>query len=110
MTETSKPIATNWDPDDDAPELTPELAARAQISVGGKVIREATGTLTKRGRPPVGDRPKQQVTLRLPAEVLAFFKAGGPGWQTRLADVLSRHAAKASKSAAGSTSSHKPPA
>ena len=60
------------------------------------MIREATGTLTRAGRPPIGSQPKQQVTLRLPAEVLAFFKAGGPGWQTRLADVLSRHAAKAS--------------
>lgn len=96
MTENNKPIATNWNADDDAPELTPELAARAQISIGGQVIREATGTLTRRGRPPVGDRPKQQVTLRLPAEVLAYFKAGGPGWQTRLADVLSRHATRAS--------------
>ena len=99
----------SWDPDT-APEWADEVWDRAQISVGGKVIREATGTLTRRGRPPVGDRPKQQVTLRLPAEVLAFFKAGGPGWQTRLADVLSRHAAKAPKTAAGSTLGHKPPA
>lgn len=80
-----------WIDPDDAPELTPELARRAQISIGGKVIREATGTLTKPGRPPVGDQPKQQVTLRLPAEVIAFFKAGGPGWQTRLGEVLERY-------------------
>jgi hypothetical protein len=32
---------------DDAPELTPELAKRGQISVGGKVVREATGTVTR---------------------------------------------------------------
>jgi hypothetical protein len=32
---------------DDAPELTPEIARRSQISVGGKVVREATGTMTK---------------------------------------------------------------
>lgn len=31
--------------DDDAPELTPELAARGQLSIGGEVVREATGTL-----------------------------------------------------------------
>ena len=91
MSENKKPIATNWDSDDDAPELTPELAARAQISVGGKVVRKATGTLTKRGRPPIGSQPKEQVTLRLPVEVLDYFKAGGPGWQTRVSEVLERY-------------------
>ena len=83
----------SWVDPDDGPELTEEIAARAQISINGVVIREATGTLTKAGRPPIGDAPKQQVTLRLPREVLAFFKAGGPGWQTRIGEVLSRHAA-----------------
>ena len=99
----------SWDPDT-PPDWADEVWDRAQISINGKVIREATGTLTKAGRPPIGSQPKQQVTLRLPAEVLAYFKADGPGWQTRLADVLSRHAAKASKTAAGSTLSQNPPA
>ena len=89
----------DWLGPDDAPELTEEIFARAQISLGGKVVREATGTLTKAGRPPVGDLPKKQVTLRLPQEVIAFFKAGGPGWQTRISDVLKRHAAKDRKRA-----------
>ena len=81
-----------WNDPDDAPELTPELARRGQFAIGGKVIRKATGTLTKAGRPPVGDEPKQQVTLRLPRDVLRFFKAGGPGWQTRISAVLERYA------------------
>ncbi|CAA9515634.1 MAG: hypothetical protein AVDCRST_MAG31-1259 [uncultured Sphingomonas sp.] len=81
----------SWDPDT-APEWPEEAWDRAQISIGGKVVRPATGTLTKRGRPPVGAEPKQQVTLRLPAEVIGYFKAGGPGWQTRISDVLQRHA------------------
>lgn len=85
----------SWIDPDDAPELTQEVAARAQISIGGKVVREATGTLTKAGRPPIGSHAKQQVTLRLPAEVIAHFKAGGPGWQTRISDILQRHATKA---------------
>lgn len=80
----------SWDPDT-APEIPDEAWDRAQISIGGKVIREATGTLTKPGRPPIGDQPKQQVTLRLPREVIAFFKAAGPGWQTRISDTLQRH-------------------
>ncbi len=93
MTVSKKLIRTNSNPDD-APELTPELARRAQISRGGKVVREATGTLTKRGRPPIGDQPKLQVTLRLPGDVIGHFKASGPGWQTRIGEVLERYAAK----------------
>jgi uncharacterized protein (DUF4415 family) len=80
-----------WDPDT-APEIPSDALDWAQISVGGKVVRRATGTLTKRGRPPVGDEPKQQVTLRLPREVIGHFKAGGPGWQTRISEVLERYA------------------
>jgi uncharacterized protein (DUF4415 family) len=31
---------------------------------------------------------KQQVTLRLDPDVVAKFKAGGPGWQGRINDAL----------------------
>lgn len=87
----------NWIDPDDAPEWPDEVFGRAQITIGGKVVREATGTFTKRGRPPVGDLPKQQVTLRLPRHVLDHFKAGGAGWQTRIGDVLERHVGKAKR-------------
>ena len=33
---------------------------------------------------------KEQVTLRLDREVLAHFRHGGRGWQTRLSDTLKR--------------------
>ena len=69
------------------------MASERQISVGGVVIREATGTLTKRGRPPIGPAPKQQVTLRLPRHVLEHFKAGGAGWQSRLSLALEAYVA-----------------
>ena len=89
--------------DEDEPiEWTDEMFDRAQISVGGVVIREATGTVTRRGRPPVGEAPKQQVTLRLPQAVLEHFKAGGPGWQTRIGEVLERHARDAGRGRASS--------
>ncbi len=81
----------SWDPDT-APEWPDDAWDRAQIAVGGKVLRKATGTLTKRGRPPIGDEPKQQVTLRLPRDVIGHFKSGGPGWQTRISNVLEREA------------------
>jgi len=82
----------SWDPDT-APEWPDEVWDRAQIAIGGKVIRPTTGTLTKRGRPPVGEAAKQQVTLRLAPGVVKYFKTAGSGWQTRLNEVLERYVA-----------------
>lgn len=42
-----------------------------------------------RGRPKLA-RPKAHITLRLDADVVAAFKAEGPGWQTRINDALAR--------------------
>lgn len=35
---------------------------------------------------------RKQVTLRMPQSVIDHFKAGGPGWQTRVVGVLEREA------------------
>ncbi len=75
----------------EVPELGPEFFKRGQIRIGKVVLREAQGTLTKRGRPPQGSGPKVQQSLRLSPEVLEFFKATGPGWQARIDEVLKRH-------------------
>ena len=93
MSAKKKSTDDSWDPDT-PPEIPDDVWDWAQISVGGKVVRPATGTLTKRGRPPIGDEPKQQVTLRLPREVIRHFKAGGPGWQSRISEALERIARK----------------
>ena len=82
MTENSANSTPNWD-DDDLPEWTDDQFVRAQLSVGGKVIRHAQGTLTKPGRPPLNN-PKKQVTLRLDNVVLEKFRATGKGWQSRI--------------------------
>lgn len=47
----------------------------------------ATELMRRRGRPPISN-PKQAVKLRLDADVVARFKAGGEGWQTRMNDAL----------------------
>ena len=91
MSVNRKSTDDSWDPDT-APEIPDDAWERAQIAIGGKIVRPASGTLTKRGRPPVGDAPKRQVTLRLPRDVIGHFKAGGPGWQTRIGEVLQRYA------------------
>ncbi len=81
----------DWVDPDDAPEFTDSLFDRAQLSVGGVVIREATGTLTRSGvGRPKSAAPKQAVSLRLSPEVLRYFKAGGPGWQTRIDEALKK--------------------
>lgn len=58
--------------------------------VGAKLAAEL---LRPRGRP-TKEHPKQQVTLRLDADVLEHFKSGGPGWQTRINAALRRAAAR----------------
>ncbi len=76
-----------WIDPDDAPELDEHFFANAEIRDGDRLIRPATGTLTKRGRPKSAD-PKRQVTLRLDSVVIEGFRATGPGWQSRINDAL----------------------
>lgn len=87
---------SDWVDPDDAPILTKEFFERAEVRVGGKLIRKATGTLTrsydKPGRPPVGEEPKSHVSLRLDKDVVDYFRAGGSGWQTRMNAALRKAA------------------
>ncbi|MGE0184463.1 MAG: BrnA antitoxin family protein [Hyphomonadaceae bacterium] len=43
------------------------------------------------GRPP-SESPKQAVSLRLDQDVIAHYKKGGPGWQSRMNAALRRQA------------------
>lgn len=73
----------HWNDPDDVPEWSDEHFRHAQLSVGGKVVREAVGTWTRPGRPPA-ENPKRQVTLRLDPDVIEKFRATGKGWQSRI--------------------------
>jgi uncharacterized protein (DUF4415 family) len=68
--------------DEDSPRTTEADWDGAAMRVGGRDI----GTVRLRG--PQKVPLKVSTTLRLPPEVLAYFKAGGPGWQTRIGDAL----------------------
>ena len=57
------------------PELTDEMLARASVNKGGR---------------PRSANPRQLISLRLPPEVVARWRATGPGWQTRMAERLSK--------------------
>ncbi|MFT4195129.1 BrnA antitoxin family protein [Ottowia sp.] len=50
-------------------------------------MRAGIAAARKRGRP-AGSGGKEQVAIRFDHEVLAAFRAGGPGWQTRMNDAL----------------------
>lgn len=57
--------------------------------IGDRVVREAR----PRGRPAKApEERKEKVTLRLSPDVLAFFRAQGPGWQTRIDETLKKAA------------------
>ena len=57
------------------PELTEEMLTRAKVSKGGR---------------PVSPNPRKLISLRLPADVIERWKATGAGWQTRMAERLSK--------------------
>jgi uncharacterized protein (DUF4415 family) len=70
-------------------ELDDAFFANARVRKGGRILREATGTIARRGRPAlaVGEK-KEAVSIRLSPQVLAFFRGRGEGWQTMINDVL----------------------
>ena len=73
------------------PEWTAAMVAEARSAreVLPKIFgaRAAAAMLKPRGRPKSPDS-KVAISLRLPPETLARWKATGPGWQTRMAEVL----------------------
>ncbi len=74
---------------DDNPEWTAEDFAKASpiaelLSGDHLAVFQAN---TKVGRPRI-ENPKVPVKLRLDGDVLAALRATGPGWQTRINDML----------------------
>lgn len=73
------------------PEWTTKMIANARPAkeVLPKIFgaRAAAAMLKARGRPKSPDS-KVAISLRLPPDTLVRWKATGPGWQTRMANVL----------------------
>ena len=72
------PDNPEWTADDFArarpfAEVFPDLAAEIRRNPGGR---------------PKSSSPKVAVSLRLDQSVVAHFRAGGPGWQTRINAAL----------------------
>jgi uncharacterized protein (DUF4415 family) len=62
-----------------------------------KHVSDAEYEASKRRGRPKSENPKMPVTVRLDADVVKFFRAGGEGWQTRLNALLAAHVKRASK-------------
>ena len=60
---------------EELPELTDDMLARGKINKGGR---------------PRSLDPKKLISIRLPETVIQKWRATGPGWQTRMAEKLSR--------------------
>ncbi len=60
---------------EELPEMTDEMFSRMVFKKAGR---------------PKSINPKQMISLRLPPEVIARWKATGPGWQTRMAERLAK--------------------
>jgi len=57
------------------PQLSDGALSRAVVNKGGR---------------PRSANPRKLISIRLPADVIERWKATGPGWQTRMADRLTK--------------------
>ncbi|WP_284947677.1 BrnA antitoxin family protein [Acidisoma cladoniae] len=79
MSEKPQNGESDWVDPDDAPELTADYFDHADWYNGETLIR--------RGRPRL-EVTKQQVTVRLDADVLTALRGSGEGWQSRMNAAL----------------------
>ena len=64
---------------EELPELTEDMLAQGQLNKGGR---------------PRSEDPRKLISIRLPESVIERWRASGPGWQTRMAEKLTRAAPK----------------
>jgi uncharacterized protein (DUF4415 family) len=74
-----KKKSSTWVDPDDAPELTGDMMRKAKWFAGDRPV--------KRGRPKL-DNPKEQITIRLDADVVRAIRKTGPGWTGKVNSIL----------------------
>lgn len=73
----------------DVPYDAEDKTAVASFWDGATVHRGVAELRTRRGRPAkADDERKEQIALRIDADVLAWYRGLGAGWQTRMNAVL----------------------
>ncbi|WP_434735661.1 BrnA antitoxin family protein [Accumulibacter sp.] len=70
----------------DAPATKPDDWNNAFVTHSADQLREVIAARRPRG--PNKHPTKEQVTVRYSPEVLAYFRATGAGWQTRMDEAL----------------------
>src|SRR5579883_1606253 len=78
---TKKRVSNGWTDPDDAPELTEDMLAGAEVFKGDKFVRRGPGR-------PKAEVTKEKISVRLDPDVLARLRDSGPGWQSRINAVL----------------------
>lgn len=76
----------DWDAVSDNPEWTEDDVKQAK-SFAEVFPALAESVRRSRGRPPA-EKTKRQVSLRIDDDIIERFKAGGPGWQSRINEAL----------------------
>ena len=77
----------DWDAVSDNPKLTDEQLSKARPFA--EALPELAASI-RRGRGPNKAPTKKLVSLRLSGQVIEKYKAGGPGWQSRIDQDLRR--------------------
>ena len=77
----------DWDTVSDSPELTKKQMSNAKPFA--EALPELAASI-RRGRGPNKAPTKKLVSLRLSGQVIDKYKAGGPGWQSRIDQDLRR--------------------
>ena len=80
----------DWDEVSDNPEWTKEDFEKARPFA--EVFPELAEKM-RRGRGPQKTPTKTLVSIRLDQDILDRFKAGGPGWQSRINEALRKASA-----------------
>ena len=75
--------SSRWTDPDEAPPLDRDWFERAEIREGERLVRPARAV----GRPKKA-ASKEAINIRLDPDVLAHFRADGPGWQSRINEAL----------------------
>lgn len=73
--------------DEDNPPLTNQMLSKM------RPVREAHPDLPRRIRGPQKTPTKEQLSIRLSRDVVEYFRAGGPGWQSRIDRALREYVA-----------------
>jgi uncharacterized protein (DUF4415 family) len=60
---------------DEIPELTDAMIAKGTVNKGGR---------------PRSPNPRKLISIRLPEDVIERWRATGPGWQSRMAEGISK--------------------